>query len=93
MLLFCRSLQYGTVRITADGLCCGQHLVTSCKYVTNTPDSRSGEKFVRGNKSTCLSKLVEQECHTEGEVFASDGVMSDFSLTEPARSRRESRVN
>ena len=44
-------------------------------------------------QSTCLSKLVEQECHTEGEVYASDGVMSDFSLTEPARSRRESRVN
>jgi len=41
-----------------------------------------------------LTKLVDQECHTEGEVYASNGVMSDmFSLTGPARSRWESMVS
>jgi len=40
-----------------------------------------------------LTKLVEQECRTEGEVYASIGVMSDlFLLTGPARSQCESMV-
>jgi len=40
-----------------------------------------------------LTRLVEQECHTEGEVYSSNGVMSDlFSLTGPARNRCECMV-
>ena len=49
---------------------------------TNTPDSRSGEKFVRGITIRLLTNLVEQECHTEGEVYASDGVMSDMFFVD-----------
>jgi len=40
-----------------------------------------------------LSRLVEQEYRTGGEVYSSNGVMSDlFSLPGPARSRCESMV-
>ena len=94
LLLFYCSLQYGTVSITADGFMLRQHFVASRKYVTNTPDSRLGEKVVCSNIIHLLSSAGRLGIHTEGEVYASNGVMSDlFSLTEPACSRRESMVS
>ena len=52
------------------------------QHVTNTPDSRSSERSYVVIQSTCLSKLVEQECHKEGEVYASNGVMSDMFFVD-----------